>query len=57
MADAPEPTETSEEKAITTLQGPVRLMDARLVLCVPLAAGGDKLNARAEFPRCTRVCC
>jgi hypothetical protein len=44
MADAPEPAES----AVITLQGPVRVMDGRFVLCVPLAAGGDK------FIECTQ---
>jgi hypothetical protein len=43
MAEAPEPAENA-----VTLQGPVRLMDGRFVLCVPLAAGGDK------FIECTQ---
>jgi hypothetical protein len=48
MADAPEPVERREEQAVTKLQGPVRVMDGRFVLCVPLAAGGDK------FIECTQ---
>jgi hypothetical protein len=35
-------TDGPTSNAVTTLQGPVRKIEEKLILCIPLAAGGDK---------------
>jgi hypothetical protein len=46
--EATEAPGAPEESNVTKLQGPVRSIEGKLILCIPLAAGGDK------FVECTR---